>query len=174
MKKILLALSLLILCSCVNREDYYVFSFDDYSITPGYDDVSFLDIAFDLDVPESIDGYQKIKDVNMTFFGKYFGDVDLVNPTGKPIEIKDAKVSKLVLYFSQLSDHAFKIDGIDLEKSVKTNCEVFNGEYIVRNGYACVIGKNVHGKKNVIILYGDIYAMDQDELNHMEIYVDDE
>ena len=173
MKKILLVLSLLILCSCTNREDYYVFSFDDYSITPGYDDVSFMDIAFDLDVPESIDGYQKIKDVNMTFFGKYFGDVDLFNPTSKTIEIKDAKVTKLTLYFSQLTDYTFKIDGVDMLKSVKDNCAQFNGEYIVRNGYACVIGKKVHGRNNVIILYGDIYALDQDEVSHMDIYVEE-
>jgi hypothetical protein len=171
MKKILLALSLLLLCACTHREDYYVFSFDDYSITPGYDDVSFLDIAFDLDVPESLEGYEKISDINMTFFGKYFGDVDLYNPTKKAIDIKDAKLSRLTLYFSQLADHTFKIDDIELEKSIKKNCEIFNGEYIVRNGYACAIGKKVHGMDNIIILYGDIYAMDQDELNHLEIYV---
>ena len=135
--------------------------------------MSFMDIAFDLDMPETLDGYDKIKNVKMTFFGKYFGDVDLVNPTSKPIDIKDAKVSKLTLYLSQLTDHTFKIDGTELDKSVKTNCEIFNGEYIVRNGYACAIGKDVHGKKNVIVLYGDIYALDQDELNHLEIYVDE-
>ncbi|MBQ3295763.1 MAG: hypothetical protein IJH00_04735 [Erysipelotrichaceae bacterium] len=173
MKKFLLALSLLLLCSCVHREDYYVFSFDDYSITPGYDDVSFLDIAFDLDVPDSLEGNEKLKSVNMTFFGKYFGDVDLYNPTNKAIDIKDGKLSRLVLYFSQLTDHTFKIDGVDLEKSIKKNCEIFNGEYIVRNGYACAIGKKVNGKDNVIILYGDIYAMDQDELNHLEIYAEE-
>ncbi len=173
MKKILLALSLLILCSCTHREDYYVFSFDDYTITPGYDDVSFLDIAFDLDVPESLAGYEKLKDVRMTFFGKYFGEADLFNPTSKPIDIKDAKLEKLTLYLSQLSDHTFMIDGIELVESIKENCETFNGEYVVRNGYACVIGKIVHGKNNIIRLFGDIYAKDQDELNHLEIYVEE-
>ena len=50
---------------------------------------------------------------------------------------------------------------------------MFEGEYISRNGYACAFGKNVHGKKNVVVLYGDILAMDQDELSHMEIYVEE-
>ena len=173
MKKILLALSLLILCSCVNREDYYVFSFDDYSITPGYDDVSFVDIAFDLNVPDQLEGFGKLKDVRMTFFGKYFGEIDLINPTNKPIDIKDAKVSKLTLYLSQLADYTFRINGVELERSVKDNCIIFNGEYVVRNGYACLIGKKVNAKKNYIVLYGDIYAMDQDELNHLEIYAEE-
>ncbi|MBP5279997.1 MAG: hypothetical protein J6Z03_05900 [Erysipelotrichaceae bacterium] len=173
MRKILFALLLLVLCSCVNREDYYVFSFDDYSITPGYDDVNFMEIAFDLDVPETLEGYEKLKDVNMTFFGKYFGNVDLVNPTKKQIEINDAVVSKLTIYFSQLSDYNFRINGIELLDSVKDNCDQFNGEYIERNGYACAIGQKVHGKNNVIVLYGDILAFDQEALNHLEIYVEE-
>ena len=173
MKKILIILSLLMLCSCAKREDYYIFSFDNYSITPGYDDVNFMDIAFDLDVPDKLDGYEEIKDVSMTFFGKYFGSVDIANPTNKPIAVSDAVVTRLTIYFSQLTDYTFKINDIELAKSIKDNCRQFDGEYIVRNGYACAIGQKVHGKKNVVILYGDIYAKDQDELNHLEIYVEE-
>ena len=54
---------------------------------------------------------------------------------------------------------------------MKKNCETFNGEYIERNGYACAFGKNVHGRDSIVILYGDILGIDQDELSHLEIYV---
>ena len=96
-----------------------------------------------------------------------------MNPTKKQIEINDAVVSKLTIYFSQLSDYNFRINGIELLDSVKDNCDQFKGEYIERNGYACAIGQKVHGKKNVIVLYGDILAFDQEALNHLEIYVEE-
>ena len=50
MKKLILIPLLLLLCSCdvVLREDYYVFSFDDFTIAPGYDNVDFMRLVFDV------------------------------------------------------------------------------------------------------------------------------
>ena len=173
MKKVLLVLSLLFLCSCTNREDYYVFSFDDFSITPGYDDVNYMKIAFEMELPETLNPYEELKDVDFYFWDKHYGSVDIINDTNKQIETIDGSISKLTIYFNILGDHIYKIDETVLKSSVKENCEMFEGEYISRNGYACAFGKNVHGKKNVVVLYGDILAMDQDELSHMEIYVEE-
>ena len=66
----------------------------------------------------------------------------------------------------------YKLDGIELSSSVKENCRMFDGEYIERNGYACLITRQVDQKLNVVILHGDILNMDQDELSRIEIYVE--
>jgi len=171
MKKILTVLMMLFLCSCANREDYYVFSFDDFSIAPGYDDVTFMNVAFMVDYYDQLETHEEVKDVDFYFWDKYYGTIDIYNPTDKTINVEDAIVNKLIIYFDQLDSHIFKIDETVLKSSVKENCEVFNGEYIERNGYACAFGKKVNGKENVVVLYGDIFAEDQDELNHLEIYV---
>ena len=65
MKKILIVISLLLLCSCSKREDYYVFSFDDISITPGYDTVEFMRLVFDVKADGTIKGKQHMEDVKV-------------------------------------------------------------------------------------------------------------
>ena len=164
---------MLALCSCAKREDYYVFSFNDYSITPGYDDVSFTRIAFDLNTPDTLEAYEELKEIDLRFRNSYFGSVDIMNPTNKQIDTKDGSIQKLTIYFNQLADYTFRIDGIELLDSVRENCDLFKGEYVERNGYACAFGKKVHGRKNIVILYGDIFAQDQDQLSHLEIYVEE-
>ena len=49
---------------------------------------------------------------------------------------------------------------------------MFKGEFIERNGYACVIGQVVNNHNNVIILSGDYLGIDQDELSRIEVFVE--
>ena len=83
MKKLLIVISLLFLCSCTKREDYYVFSFDDISITPGYDTVEFMRLVFDVKAEETIKGKQHAEDVKVYFWDRYFASIDIGNTRKK-------------------------------------------------------------------------------------------
>ncbi|MBQ1483571.1 MAG: hypothetical protein IIZ28_08395 [Erysipelotrichaceae bacterium] len=174
MKKLLsLFLIPLLLCGCtVEREDYYIFSFGDYTIAPGYDDAEYLELIFELDLPETLEPNETLEKKEVHFWGDYLADVDLSNDGKKTIPIGEAKVTRFVLYLANFPDAVYRIDGQELSPSVRENCEKFSGEYIERNGYACVFGKKSGKKKNVVILYGDLFAIDQDALDHVEIYVE--
>ena len=53
MKKLLIIFFCLFLCSCrPEREDYFVLEFDDYSLAVGYDDVNYLKLVFEADLPD--------------------------------------------------------------------------------------------------------------------------
>lgn len=171
MKKILIVISLLLLCSCSKREDYYVFSFDDISITPGYDTVEFMHLVFDVKADGTIKGKQHMEDVKVFFWDKYFGSIDIGNTRRKEADVDEAIVTRLELYLDNINYSVLKIGDVVLKESVKENCEMFGGEYIERNGYACAFGKKVKDRENVVILYGDILGADQDALSHLEIYV---
>ncbi len=176
MKKLFLILLLSVLISgCtrpIEREDYYIFSFDDFTIAPGYDDVEYMRLIFDVELPETIEAQQLLKDREVFFWNTYLADIDVLNGTKKPISSDQAGVSRLVFYLSNYPDVPYRLSGIELKDSVKENCETFGGEYIERNGYACAFGKKVGKKKNIVILYGDLFAVDQDKLDHIEIYVE--
>ena len=173
MKKIVaLVLSLILLCSCsAQRDDYYVFSFDDFSLVPGYDDVEFMRLVFQMDTPEKLSAGEKIENIDVIFWDRYFASVDIENSGKKEIDATAAKVTRLVYYIDNYTFSRYALDGIELSESVKENCEKFNGEYVERNGYACAFGKKVKDKENIVILYGDILGIDQDKLDHLEIYV---
>ena len=173
MRKILsLLLIAFVLFGCSQREDFYVFSFDELTLAPGYDDVEYLRLVFECDLPESLEAGEKLSDVELYFWGEYFGTVDIVNDSKKEITIEKGKISRLILYLDHFHGDRYKLSDTDLSESVKENCEMFSGEYIERNGYACAFGKTVGKKKNVVILYGDIFGLDQDRLDHIEIYVE--
>ncbi len=154
------------------REDYYVFSFDDFTIVPGYDDVDFLRLTFDPDLPDMLAPGKTLEGRDMFFWDDFFACIDVKNETDEEIFIGQAKLTKFIYYLSNYPFDTYKLDGIELSESVKENCERFRGEYVERNGYACAIGRKVYGKKNVVILYGDIFGIDQDKLDHIEIYVE--
>lgn len=173
MKRIIALIScLFILTACTNREDYFVFSFDDYSLSVGYDNVEFLDLVFNVDAPNTLDPYETLKDVEVTFWKNYFADVDITNYRKKPCDLYDGVITRLDIFLDNIEMEEFKLDDRKLSSSVKDNCRKFDGEYIERNGYACVIVKQVKDKNNVVILYGDILKPDQDELSRIEIYVE--
>ena len=172
-KLLLLAISLLLLSGCtIEREGHYIFSFGDYTIAPGYDDVEYTRVIFDLDLPETLEAKQVLKDNKVYFWNRYLADIDIANDSEKQIVADKAKVTRFVFYLSNFPDVVYKIDDIELSSSVKENCEKFGGEYIERNGYACAFGKKTGKKNNIVILYGDIFAVDQDKLDHVEIYVE--
>lgn len=173
MKKLLLVLFCLLLCSCrPEREDYFVLAFDDYSLAVGYDDVNYLKLVFEADLPEELQPQETVKDIETTFWGNYFADIDIRNPIDETISPDDAVVVGLDLYLSNTGMGTYKLDDIELSGSVKDNCKAFDGEYIERNGYACLITRQVDQKLNVVILHGDILNADQDELSRIEIYVE--
>ncbi len=174
MKKLILIPLLLLLCSCdvVLREDYYVFSFDDFTIAPGYDNVDFMRLVFEVrNSKDTLESKEEEKDIDVYFWNEFMGKIDIVNDTKKPVSVEEATVSRFELYLDNIPFDTLKLNDIELSESVKTNCETFGGEYIQRNGYACAFGQKSHGKDNVVILYGDILALDQDKLSHLEIYV---
>lgn len=172
MKKILLVLLLcLSLVSCKTRDDYFVLEIDDYSIAVGNDDVKFLSIAYDLDLPEKLEANQSIENIDLRIWNKRLGEVTITNIKNKEIETSKALLTNATFYLEELNGSVLKIDGIELKKSVKENCNSFNGTYIERNGYACVIEKDVGKKKNTILLFGNIYNIDQDQLDRIEISI---
>ncbi|MBR4471217.1 MAG: hypothetical protein IKS54_07925 [Erysipelotrichaceae bacterium] len=174
MKKLFSVLLIsILLCGCMSqREDYYIFSFDDFTITPGYDNVEFMKLIFDVDLPDRLSAGETLKDQDVFFWNSYFADIDVTNQKKEEIRINEAVVSRLIFYLSNYPASVYKIGNIELSESVKENCRIFEGEYIERNGYACAFGKKSAGKNNVVILYGDIFGIDQDKLDHVEIYVE--
>ena len=173
MKKLLLIIFCILLCSCrPERDDYFVLDFDEYSLAVGYDDVNYLKLVFEADLPEEMEANEILKDVEMSFWGNYFADIDLKNPIDETISPDDAVITGLDLYLPNAGMTTYKLDGIELSSSVKENCKAFDGEYIERNGYACLITRQVDDTLNVVILHGDILNADQDELSRIEIYVE--
>ncbi|MBQ2582957.1 MAG: hypothetical protein II577_03550 [Erysipelotrichaceae bacterium] len=174
MKKILLILLTIFLCNgCADpRSDYYVLSIDDYTLTPGYDDAEYLRLAFDMDIKDTLEPGERLEGVDLDLWKYHVCTIDLVNPKKKSVPSDEAVLQKLDLFVGNLPAEKYAIDGIVLSSSVKENCQNLGGEYIERNGYACVIGKKVHGQDNIVILSGDILNIDQDELHRIQIYVE--
>ena len=172
MKKLsIILLILLLLCGCSSRSDYFDLGIDDYSITVGYDDCEYLKLAYDFDVKQQLAEKQVIDDVNIYLFDDLLGVGQITNPKNKVIENKDGILSKLVVYLNDLNGRKLKLNSQELDESIKTNCDSFNGTYVEKNGYACIIENNVDDKLNVVELYGDYLNIDQDKLDHIVIYV---
>ena len=89
----------------------------------------------------------------------------------KEISKEKAVLTKLTVYLNDLGNRQFKLNGEVLDQSVKKNCEKFSGTYIEKNGYACVIQTQNKNELNVVELYGDYLNIDQDQLDHLVIYV---
>ncbi len=174
MKKILLIFLVLFLCNgCADpRNDYFVLSIDDYTLAPGYDNGEYIRLAFDMDVKDTLQPEEKLEDVELHLWKYYVGDIELVNPKKKEISSDEAVLKRLDLFVGNMPVESYALNGTKLDQSVKKNCEMFGGEYIERNGYACVIGQKVHGQDNIVILSGDILNIDQDELHRIQIYVE--
>ena len=173
MKKLLLVILLILISACnsVKREDYYIFSFNNYTLSVGYDDVEFLRLTFDLDVKDELETQESIEDIELYFFDVPFAQIDICNPGKKAVTSDKAIVTRFKYYLDDFPMQTYQIDGIPLSTSISENCETFHGEYIDRNGKACIFGKKVNGKDNVVLLKGDMLNIDQDELESIEIYV---
>ena len=169
MKKIIAAL--LLIFSFSNRNDYYKLSIDDYSVVVGYDDGDYLDVAYKYSINSEIKENETIENVSIYLFDELLGTGSFSNNKNKSISYKDAKLSKLSVYVKDLENRKFKIDDIELDNSVKSNCTKLNGTYIEKNGCACVIEKQIRDELNVVELHGDYLNIDRDELDHIEIYI---
>ncbi|MBQ9425851.1 MAG: lipoprotein [Erysipelotrichaceae bacterium] len=175
-KPFLLLLIATLLSGCMlvkpEREDFYIFSFDDFTIAPGYDDVEFMRLVFDLDLPDQLAAKEKLSEREVFFWDRYFAEVDIENNKDEETDISEAVITRFVYYLSNYPASVYKINDIELCDSVKQNCEMFSGEYIERNGYACAFGQKSAGRNQTVILYGDIFGIDQDKLDHVEITVE--
>ena len=153
MKKIIVLIVLVILIGCsTKKEDYYNFSIDNYNITIGYDDYDYLSTVFDI-------GEEEFTLVNKHFANYEYGIID-----------KKEVITYLEFYIKDFGS-IYKIDDIELSKSIKQNCESFAGEYIDKKTKGCIIQKQVGDYTNAIILSGDILNDDLDELSKIEIYI---
>lgn len=170
MKKTLVLL-IILLTACSMRDDYFELSVDDYSITVGYDDGKYMDIAFDYDIKDELEANEIINNVDIYLFNDLLGIGEFSNSSNKNISSKKAKLTGLTLYVNDLNGRVFKLNGEILDDSIKSNCDKFNGTYIEKNGYACVIEDTVNDDLNVVELHGDYLAIDQDKLDHIDIYV---
>lgn len=149
MKKVFCLLTIMFLFGCsIERNEYYSFSIDDYKIVVGYDNREYLENVFEINNNE-------MKLINTHFANAEFNE-------------------DIISYFEfNIRDYGntFKIDDLELNKSIKTNCEILNGEYFDKQTKGCIIQKQVGEKTNAIIMYGDILNDDLDELSKIEIYV---
>ena len=170
MKKFLVVL-LILLTACSSREGYYELSIDDYSIMVGYDDSKYIDVAFEYLMKDTLQPQETIKDVNIYLLGDLLGVGEFTNKKKKEINKDDAVLTKLTIYLNDLGNRQFKLNGEVLDKSIKNNCDKYNGTYIEKNGYACVIESQIKNDLNVVELYGDYLNIDQDQLDHIVIYV---
>ena len=173
MKKTILILIVLLLSSCgFSRNRYHIFSFDDYTIAPGFDDVGYLRLVFELDTDKTLQPNELVEDVDLYFWDKYLASVDIINRKGIEIDTDKAIVKKFDFFLANYEAQSYKLNGIDLSDSVKENCDRLDGEYISTNAPACIIVKKTEGSNKVAILHGDILAIDQDKLARVEIYVE--
>ena len=154
MKKIIIATLLLLLsgCSEIERKDYYNLSIDNYNFTVGFDDLDYLETTFKLDNNE-------LKLLDKHFANVEFGIID------------EKEVINYFRFYTKDFGSNYKIDDIELSKSIKNNCESFAGEYIDKKVKACIIQKQVGDHTNAIILSGDILNDYSDELSKIEIYI---
>ena len=173
MKKVVLILIALLLSSCgFSRNRYHIFSFDDYTIAPGFDDVGYLRVVFDLNTNKTLQPNEIIEDVDLYFWDNYLASIDIINRKGIEIETDKAIVKKFDFFLVNYNAESYKLNGMDLSDSVKENCERLNGEYISTNAPACIIVKKTEGSNKVAVLHGDILAINQDKLARVEIYVE--
>ena len=144
MKKLLTLTAILLLCACsAKREDFYSLSFDGNTISVGYDKAEVLEGI------EGIDSY-----------GTYLNDK------------QEAIISKLVIYLNDLNSPLVMIDERPLSSGIMETCLDLDGELIEKNGYVCLIGKEVGNKENYIMIYGDILDDDLNRIDRIEVYYD--
>ena len=154
MKKIIVItlLMLLVGCSEIERKDYYNLSIDNYNFTVGFDDLDYLKTTF------------KLEDNELKLLDKHFANVEFGI-------IDEKEVISYFRFYTKDFGSNYKIDDIELSKSIKNNCESFAGEYIDKKVKACIIQKQVGDHTNAIILSGDILNDYSDELSKIEIYI---
>lgn len=171
MKKLICIIILLFLTSCTFKQNYYELSVDDYTIVVGYDNSEYTKALYKYEIKDELQPNEIIKDVNIYLFDNKFANAEFTNQKNKTVSSDKAVLTKLTIYLEDLKNREYKINGITLDESIKTNCETFNGTYIEKNGKACVIKNKVGNELNVVELYGDYLNLDQDKLDHIVIYV---
>lgn len=158
---------------CTNsRDKYYVLSFNNYTLAVGNDSSEFLSVIFDYDIKETLGPNETVKDIDLLLDGKAFGKASITNLKTKEKPSNEAILSSLEFYVEDSDIKDLKINGISLDQSIKSNCEKLNGEYLYKNGCACIIEEMVDDKNNAIILYGDITEINQDLLDRIKIVIE--
>lgn len=164
-------LILILLTACSLKEEYFELGIDDYVIRVGYDDSEYMDIAFDFDMKHEFQAQETVDNVEIKLSNNLLGVGEFTNYSSKTKPSNKAILTSLTIYLDDLGDREFKLNGEPIESSIKANCNKFNGTYVEKNGYACVIENKIRDKLNVIELYGDYLNIDQDRLDRIEIYI---
>ncbi|MGN1405002.1 MAG: hypothetical protein ACI4WM_01925 [Erysipelotrichaceae bacterium] len=78
---------------------------------------------------------------------------------------------KITMFRIYLKDAGnVKVDGHDVS-SISESCAYFEGEMYESNGSVCLIQKDVGGKVNYVLFYGDILSDNTDETDRIEVYI---
>jgi len=137
-KLFVILISLLCLSACTTkRDDFYVFNYGVKSIAVGYD--------------ETCDEFISSK--------KTYNE-----------DSKKEIITYAEAYIKDLADNGYlhySINDVELDTSVKSNCEKLNGRLVENKGYTCVISKNVDDKLLILELHGNVLNDNMDELDHI-------
>ena len=153
MKRLIFILIIFLISGCsVERKDFYNLSIDEYKIVVGYDGYEYLNSVFKLNKNE------------LTLLDKHFANFEY------GIIDKKEVITYLEFYTKDFGS-IYRIDEIELSKSIKQNCDAFNGDYIDKKTKGCIIQKQVGNYTNAIILSGDILDDKLDHMNKIEVYI---
>ena len=174
MKRIIsLIFIMFILCSCeITRDRYYTFYFDDYNITPGYDNMEYMRLVFKDDLKDELKKNECIENVNVYFWDKYFANIDVKNYYSRTIESNKAVVTRFDFYFDNEANRVYRINDYILTMNIAEDCKAFNGSIFDNNGHGCVFGQRINNQNNTVVLYGDYFNVDENKLHRIEIYVE--
>ena len=90
---------------------------------------------------------ETFKELEMDFWNDYFGEVDIANLTDKEIPSDQAIITGIDLYLPNAGMKTYRLGETELSSSVRENCQLFNGEYIERNGYAPIIIRKIDRRR---------------------------
>ena len=78
---------------------------------------------------------------------------------------------KITMFRIYLKDAgSIAIDGYSVD-SISQSCAYFEGEMYDSNGSVCLIQKDVGGRVNYVMFYGNILSDNTDETDHIEVYI---
>lgn len=78
---------------------------------------------------------------------------------------------KITMFRIYLKDAgSIAVDGYNVD-SISQSCAYFEGEMYDSNGSVCLIQKDVGGRVNYVMFYGNILSDNTDETDRIEVYI---
>ncbi|MBQ1477117.1 MAG: hypothetical protein IIZ33_03115 [Erysipelotrichaceae bacterium] len=167
-----LFLILLLLTSCHKevREDHYVLGLDEERLfAPGFDTLERMrEIGFETELYGEFSKGDSAQ-VPLYYEGKEVGKATFTNTGKKDAPSEECILTYLELYVWSIPE-TLLLDGEEVPVSIKETCDRYEGDYLYKNGIACVIEKE--DRNETVILHGDISAYDQDRIDRIEVFAD--